>query len=223
MANWRDTVNGQGLYLLARTVQSTARYQVNGRVHLYHALASGKPIILTAWHGMTMMLAGFLTRYLNPQRIVLLMPDDWRGQALQIFARQMGARPFPINLHGDATLGAARRLVDLVRLVKEGHHCYITPDGPDGPGYVIKPGVTYIAQKSGGLILPVGAYARHGYRLPRWDRYTVPYPFSRISIQIGVPLLVKRGEEVTAVSHTLTHALHQVTAQAAANYYERPI
>jgi len=109
-----------------------------------------------------------------------------------------------------------------VRQVKAGRDAYITPDGPEGPSYMIKPGITYIAQKANATVLPLGAYTRHGYRVPRWDRYVLPYPFSKIAIQIGEPIIVDKKAELTAVSHHLTQQLHQVTLQAAANYYEKP-
>lgn len=220
MTKLRYKLNGTVLYFLAQLVRQHGRFQISGVENLQQAQDSGKPLILAAWHGMTMMLVGLLADQFDTSNIALLMPDDWRGESLQVFAEKMGARPFPMNLEGTATMATARRLTELVREVKAGNHCYITPDGPDGPAYVIKPGVAFIAQKAKGLILPFGAYARNGYRLNRWDRYTIPYPFSRVSIHIGKSMDVPRKVELTAVTDRLTDILHRVTAQAAANYYE---
>ncbi len=221
MTQLRYRINGQALYLLAQITRKFSRFQVSGLENLAAAQASGKPLIFSAWHGMTMMLVGKISEWFDTSRIVLLMPDDWRGESLKVFAQKMGAQPYPMNLEQRDNMATARHLVNLVRRVKAGMHCYITPDGPDGPGYVIKPGVAFIAQKAQGLILPFGAYARDGYRLPRWDTYVLPYPFSRISIQIGMPLQVAQGMELTAVTDHLTNVLHRVTAQARANYYEQ--
>ncbi len=221
MPSLRDKLNGNALYLISQITQKWGRHQVNGLEHLKALVDSGRPIVFTTWHGMTMMLSGFFVHHHDISRIVLLMPDDWRGGALEIFAAKLGAEPFPMNLKGDNSMGMARQLVKLVRKVKRGRDCYITPDGPDGPGYFIKPGVTYIAQKAQAPILPIGAYARHGYRLNRWDRYVIPYPFSRISIEVGEPIEVGMDADLTAVTHHLTNILHRVHAQAAANYYEK--
>lgn len=223
MANFRDTLNGNALYWLSQTVRKTSRYQVSGLEHLQNAQANNQPLVLATWHGMTMMLVGFFANHYNLENIVLLMPDDWRGEALQVFANKLGTEPFPMDLKGEANMAAARQLATLVRRVKQGRDCYITPDGPDGPAYVIKPGVAFIAQKAKVPILPLGAYARNSYHINRWDQYTVPYPFSRISIAIGEPLWAKKGDELTAVTHTLTDKLHRITAQATANYYEKPL
>ena len=222
MTKLRYQLNGTALYSLAQIVRRHGRFQVNGIENLQRAQASGRPLILSAWHGMTMMLVGLLADQFDTSKIVLLMPDDWRGGALTVFANKLGVTPFPMNLHGDASMATARQLANLVRQVKAGRDAYITPDGPEGPSYEIKPGITYIAQKANATILPVGAYTRRGYRVPRWDRYVLPYPFSKIAIQIGEPLVVEKGADGTAVSQHLSQQLHHVTLQAAANYYEKP-
>jgi hypothetical protein len=220
MSSLGDKVGGNALYLAARMTSASGRFQLNGESYLQMAAASGKPIIFAAWHGMTMMLVGLFRNRLDLSSIVLILPDDWRGKTLVIFAEKLGAQPFPMNLEGEASMATARKLAQLVKLVKGGCYCYLTPDGPFGPAYVMKPGLAYIAQKAGAIILPVGAYARHGYRLNRWDRYTIPYPFSRISVEVGAPIEVEKGADLTAVNQNLSHTLNQVTLQAAANYYE---
>lgn len=222
MSTFRDRLYGRSLYLLSRITGSTCRFGISGLENLEAARATGRPLVLVAWHGMTMMMVGFFTDRLDTSRIVLLMPDDWRGGALSVFASLVGADPFPMDLTGSESMATARKLADLVRRVRQGYDCYITPDGPDGPAYVIKPGAVYIAKKARATILPVGAYVRHGYRLNRWDQYAVPYPFSRISIAIGAPMTVSRDrEDLDLVVERLTDMLHRVTAQSAANYYEQ--
>jgi hypothetical protein len=221
MSTLQHQLSGGALYLFAQMVRRSCRFQVEGRDRWEEALAGERPLLVASWHGMTMMLVGYFSQRLDPANVTLPIPDDWRGETLYIFASRMGANAFRLNLSGDATMGTARRLVQLVREVKAGRICYISPDGPHGPAYAPKPGVAYIAQKAGGQILPMGAYARHAYHLPRWDRYTLPLPFSRISIHVGEPIIVEKGEELTAVLPTLTNRLHHVTAQAAANYYEK--
>ncbi|MCP4417322.1 MAG: hypothetical protein GY805_11925 [Chloroflexi bacterium] len=222
MSNWQDRFIGNALFGLARLTSKRSRFQVTGLEHLQAAQVLQRPLIFAAWHGMTMMLVGFFAKQYDLSRLVLILPDDWRGEALVVFANKLRVTPFPMNLKGDASMATARQLAKLVRQIKAGRDAYITPDGPDGPSYVIKPGLTYIAKKANAIILPVGAYARHGYRTPRWDRYVMPYPFSKISIQIGNPIQVKKGDDLTAVNTTLAHQLHHVTLQAAANYYEKP-
>ena len=216
-------MQGYSLWWLAQMVKQTSRYQIEGLSHLDEARNAGKPIIFVAWHGMTMMLAGFFQNHLDSmENLVLMMPDDWRGEALQYFTHRLGATPFPMNLKEDNSMAMARQFIKLVRLVKQGKDTYMTPDGPGGPAYVVKPGVAYLAQKTGATLLPVGAYVRAGYRLKRWDQYVVPYPFSRISLVIGEQVKMPASSTThTTITQPLTDTLHRVTAQAAANFYEK--
>jgi lysophospholipid acyltransferase (LPLAT)-like uncharacterized protein len=212
---------GNGLHLLANITRRAGRYQVEGVEHLLAARAAG-PVVLTAWHGMTMMLAGFfLNHYDDAQKLLIILPDDWHGEVLQVWINKMGARPFPMPLTGDGGMAAARQLARLVKLMREGNDAYITPDGPEGPAYQVKPGVVYLAQKTGATILPLGAYTRTAYRVNRWDQYAAPYPFSRLSLVIGES--VDSVGETAVVSQRIQTALHQVAAQAAANYYEKKL
>jgi lysophospholipid acyltransferase (LPLAT)-like uncharacterized protein len=220
LPNLKEWAAGNSLYLLSELTRRTGRFHIEGLPYLEQSQAQG-PTILTAWHGMTMMLAGFLLNHYDPGRLVIIMPDDWRGATLAVWAAKFGAQALRLNLKGDPTMATARQLTRLVRLVKKGDDCYITPDGPDGPAYVIKPGVAFIAQKTGATLLPLGAYTRRGYRLNRWDQYVVPYPYGRIAIVIGPPVTIPAEDALTDVPAALTIALHQVSAQAAANYYEK--
>ena len=221
MSKFLDNINGSALYLATWVAHKSGRFQVEGLENLRAAQASGQPIMLSTWHGMTLTMASYIRTIYDMSKIVLLMPDDWRGGALQVYANKLGSIPFPVDLTEDGGMKSARKILKLVRMVKGGLTGYINPDGPAGPAYVIKPGLTYIAQKSKALIVPMSAYCRHGYRLNRWDQYLIPYPFSRISIYFGEAVAVEKGDDLTAVNEHLTNLLHRAAAQAAANYYEK--
>jgi len=180
-------LEGWGLATYTQLIQRTARYQVEGWEHVEQALAAGRPLIIAAWHGMTMMLAGYLTAYDDPGRYVMIAPDDSRGAPLSIWAQRMGTIPFVISMKADSMV-AARRLLALIRQIKQGRRLVINPDGPYGPSHEPKGGVAFIARKSGALIIPTGAFTAAAYRVPRWDRYVVPFPFSRIALVFGEPL-----------------------------------
>lgn len=217
-----DTLNGTALYGVATLAYKTSRFQISGLENLKAALHREKPIILTSWHGMTMMLAPFMRRYLDIRSFIVLMPDDWRGKALEVFTSRMRAEPFPMNLNGDSTLGMGRKLTQLIRKIKDSKNLLLHPDGPEGPAYAVKPGLSFMAKKSDAAIVPVGAYCRHAYRVPRWDLYALPYPFSKITLHIGKPIIIpKDAKNLEERNLEITDILNRVSAQAAANHYEQ--
>lgn len=221
MTKIADRINGTVLYWVATLAYRTGRFQITGMENLKTALDREKPMITASWHGMTMMLAPFIRRHLDIRSFIVLMPDDWRGNALEVFTNLMRGEPYPMDLHGDSTLGMGRKLIQLIRKIKPGKNLLLHPDGPSGPAYIVKPGLSFIAQKTDAAIVPIGAYCRHAYRVPRWDLYALPYPFSKISLHIGKPIIIpKDTKNLAEKNQALTDILNRVTAQATANYYE---
>jgi hypothetical protein len=174
---------------------------------------------------MTMMLVGYLVTH-DLGRYLMVVPDDSRGAVLSVWARRLGATPFTISMKADS-LVAARRLLALVRQLKartdppgeashsrEGRNLYLNPDGPDGPSHEPKEGVVFIARKAGAPIVPTGAFTATGYRIPRWDRYVVPFPFSRIAIVLGEPMEVPPEADLEEARIALRERLNQVEQAA---------
>ncbi len=214
-------ISGYFLYIFSVLVYRTCRVTITGFDQVEKALKTDKPLIITSWHGMTMMVIAFIKTKFDIKSFAGIIPDDYRGDVLEVFAKYLGVDAIPLNLHGDTTMGSGRKLVGLMRSMSTGKNFVIHPDGPAGLAYKIKPGLTFIAKKTGAQILPMGCYCRHAYHVPRWDRYALPLPFSKIHIQVGslitVPSDVKDLEET---NRNLEDIFNRLTFQAAANYYE---
>lgn len=128
--------------------------------------------------------------------MVLMVVDDARRHVLASFARSIDVQPYPIGT-SDQSIAGARNMLELVRLLRQGRYrySYITPDGPDGPARVAKPGASFLAARADALVLPIGSYAPWAYRLRRWDRYALPLPFSRIWVAVRPALTLDRGAD----------------------------
>ncbi len=218
--SFTDKLAGLGIHTYALLVSHTSRYVVRGKEHFEKAWTEGQPVIFAAWHGMTMMGLCYFFRFYSDHRYAVLVPADRRGNTLATWFRLLGIEPYSID-HYSTSLSQARGVVHLMRAVKRGANTFINPDGPDGPPYVVKPGVVYIAQKMGGRLLPSAAFTATKYTLKRWDRYSVPLPFSRIAIVMGEPVPAPRDGDPEAIAQMLTKAMHQATADAERLYYGR--
>ena len=73
-------------------------------------------------------------------------------------------------------------------------------DGPRGPYGSVQPGAAACAQKSNGVLVPIGSSARRARVLHRaWDRMVLPYPFARATVVIGPALpSTANAEEIAA-------------------------
>jgi hypothetical protein len=212
-------LQGWGLSTYARLVWRSARYRIEGQEHVDRVRAAGRPLIIAAWHGMTMMLTGYIAAQEDPSQYVLVVPDDPRGAVLSIWAQRLGATPFPISMKANSMV-AARRLLALIRQMQQGKSLYLNPDGPYGPSHEPKAGVAYIARKAGALIVPAGAFTAAGLRIPRWDRYTVPFPFSRISVVLREPMAVGPDADLDEARGALRERLNEAE-RAAEELYRR--
>ena len=74
----------------------------------------------------------------------------------------------------------------LVEMLRAGHDIGITPDGPRGPIYELKPGAVIVPRRTGAPLLLVGAEFSSAWRLKSWDRFYVPRPFSRVRMRCEI-------------------------------------
>jgi lysophospholipid acyltransferase (LPLAT)-like uncharacterized protein len=208
------------LYLYSEMVSRTCRFSIEGVDILKQSINDYTSLIFTSWHGMTMMLLGSMRKYIDPASISLFFPDDVSGKALAKWVQKIGIEAVLINLEGDSSLKMSRKLLGVIRDIKSGRSSMIHPDGPKGPAYNVKPGITAIARMTGAAIIPVGCYCRNAYHFPRWDRYSFPLPFSKIQIQVGSPITISRDmKDMVKINHNLEDTLNRLAFQAAAKYY----
>jgi lysophospholipid acyltransferase (LPLAT)-like uncharacterized protein len=58
-------------------------------------------------------------------------------------------------VRGSASRGGARGLIGMKRGMRDGYHAGLAVDGPKGPIHEVKPGVIYLAKKTGAPVIPV--------------------------------------------------------------------
>src|SRR5690606_9175473 len=149
---WRH-LQGSGLYLYSQVLYRTVRLNVEGWDHYLQAQESGRPLLWSLWHGQVMPFVAFGQHYLNPRDFALVMVGDDRGDALGSFAAHLGGATFRVDMQGNP-FAAGRAVLRVIQAMKSGRQSIIAPDGPDGPAFVPKPGVAFLARKARAIILP---------------------------------------------------------------------
>lgn len=71
-------------------------------------------------------------------------------------------------------------------------HLTITPDGPRGPRRVLAKGPIYLSSRLNMPLILLGMGYDRPWRLPSWDRFAVPRPFSRARCVISPPIVIPR-------------------------------
>jgi lysophospholipid acyltransferase (LPLAT)-like uncharacterized protein len=97
-----------------------------------------------------------------------------------------------VAARGSSTRGGEEGVREMLELAAEGRLLAITPDGPRGPAERVKPGLIYLASKSGLPVVPIGAGADPVWLMRSWDRFRVPRPFARVAVAYGSPIAIPR-------------------------------
>ena len=117
-------------------------------------------------------------------------------------------------VRGSSSKGGTEAIRELVRLGRKNSDMAITPDGPRGPAEVVKSGVAHVARITGRPILPLSFSSSRCRRFNSWDRFLLPYPFSRGVFVWGEPLFYRKGEELEIFRRRIEEALHGTTLRA---------
>lgn len=119
------------------------------------------------------------------------------------------------TIRGSSSRGAVEATVQMIEAASKGVHVGVSPDGPKGPVYQVKPGVLYVAQKTGFPIIPItNATGRKLVLKKSWDRYQIPLPFARACIVHGAPIFVAEKDDLARKAAELEKALVQITSEA---------
>ncbi|MBI3408387.1 MAG: lysophospholipid acyltransferase family protein [Planctomycetes bacterium] len=106
----------------------------------------------------------------------------------ELIARVCGHLGFS-TIRGSTTRGGARALRQMIDVGRTGHIAVI-PDGPRGPRRHVEQGLIYLAARTGMAIVPVGIGYRKPWRLPTWDKFAIPRPFSESWALAAEPIAI---------------------------------
>lgn len=166
--------------LLLRVLNATLRYEQiceEGG----HPDRPDEASVWCFWHRCLLPAACF---FHGRPRTTLLISASFDGELISRTIEHMGYE----TVRGSSSRAGAGGLRALARAVRDGATAVIPGDGPRGPQYILKPGITKLAQLTG---LPVNSF----YLLPQrawvmrsWDALLVPKPFSRVVMVWGRPV-----------------------------------
>jgi len=189
LSRWKTVLFGNLLLWATKLGKLTIRWRFSGMDKIEAHIMQGRPIVFAGWHGHNYLtLLAYYVHLRKRMRAAIFVPDSPNGRVMAHFGEKarfdvirVGPEMGPVQWAG-ATLAAIRQL-------RNGTCVLISPDGPEGPACVAKPGVGVIGRHAKAVIIPASAAARPGFRLRgRWDEHWVPLPFSTAVIHFGEPI-----------------------------------
>ena len=178
------------LRLWGRTLRMEADAETLARL-----TKSDEPAAIVIWHNRLFLSAEIFRRYRSRRRVFGLVSASKDGAWLAAFYRLIGLPP----VRGSSSNFGREAGKALIEVMRAGHDIGITPDGPRGPLYTLEPGVLVVTRRNNAPMVLVGAEFGPAKRLRSWDKFYVPWPFTRIKMRCTVlPAINADGTKLSA-------------------------
>jgi hypothetical protein len=180
--------------LLVRTWGRTLRMEADAET-LAKLTYAEHPAAITIWHNRLFLSAEIFRRYRTKRKVYGLVSASKDGAWLAAFYRMIGLTP----VRGSSSNFGREAGKALIEVMRAGHDIGITPDGPRGPLYQVEPGVLVVTRRNQAPMVLIGGEFTRAWRLKSWDKFYVPWPFSRVMMRCTVLHPVKAdGEKIGA-------------------------
>ena len=165
--------------------------------------------VLAFWHG-TMILPWYLHR---AQNFAALTSKSKDGDLLAKILKKWNYKV----IRGSSSTGGEVALGIMVDYAKNKYSVAITPDGPRGPRQEFKAGAVITAKKSGIPLVLVGVGFKRKKILGNWDKFEIPYFFTKAKIIYSDPVYVNRNltyEETSEIIAKCSLEMKRLQAEA---------
>ncbi|MBT5031523.1 MAG: lysophospholipid acyltransferase family protein [Proteobacteria bacterium] len=178
-------------WLYLRFTQLSSRIVIDGhhfveQVEVSNADAPG--FIFAFWHNRQIILPIVSSK----SQIHCLISASKDGSYVAAIVRLFGKK----SIRGSSSRGGFEAMKEMMRVLKAGDCVAITPDGPRGPAGEVNPGIIQMAQAVGVPIIPVAFDSTKKKVFSSWDKFILPYPFSKIAIVFGRPIEIAVAESI---------------------------
>ena len=175
------------------------------------------PEIFCFWHQCVLPC----TVYFRYSRAVILISQSFDGELITRTLKLFGFDA----VRGSSSRGAREGLLGLAHVIDTGRTAIFTADGPRGPIYQTKMGPIKLGQITGA---PVGVFhlePEHAWVMRSWDRFLVPWPFTRICVSWARPTYVPAAlatEQFEPMREQLNAALERARKRAF-DHFRKPL
>jgi len=185
------------LWMLATLVRvwgRTLRFEADAETYA-RLTKSDEPVAVVLWHNRLFLSPEMFRRYRTKRRVYGLVSASKDGAWLAALYRMIGMYP----VRGSSSNFGREAARTLIEVMRQEHDIGITPDGPRGPLYTVEPGAVVVTRRTNAPMVLFGAEFSRAWRLGSWDRFYIPWPFSRIKMHSAVlPPVRADGEKLTA-------------------------
>lgn len=168
----------------------TWRIRETGRKDYDRVVAGGSPPVIAHFHGRSFMLLNTIPDRLSRRWYSMYSPS-LDGDAMARAGKRLGFE----GVRGSSGSGGAQAIVDMIYALRgdPGAGACLAVDGSRGPRGHVKGGIIALAQRTGGIVVPITVSASSAWIFRNaWDRTLIAKPFARVEVVFGEMLEVPR-------------------------------
>ena len=210
------------IWLWMALVTRTVRWTIEGDGEAATRWREDGGVIVAGWHSRILLLPAGWTKQMRrwrqddaPGAMLISLSRD--GEFVARAIRWLGLKPIrgsSTNRRKRKDKGGREAIRAASDWLRGGGRLCITPDGPRGPRQRAGMGPILLARRTGAPILIYALAARPAKRLKTWDRFLVPFPFTRGAIVFAGYMEVARDTDSEAARQELEDRLNAATRRA---------
>ncbi|MFH2044919.1 MAG: lysophospholipid acyltransferase family protein [Pseudomonadota bacterium] len=169
-------------------------------------------IILGSWHRHIIFVFYFFRKIKNG---IIMVSRSKDGELISRVGHRLGYA----TARGSSSKGGRDALRTIITFVKkaggETIFCGTAVDGPKGPARVLKKGLLVLAKSTGSYFIPMACSGTKVITFHKaWDKTIIPYPFSRMIIKFGEPIMIPKDiseDELERLRANTENILNEIT------------
>lgn len=182
----------------------TCRFEIEG-LERFKRIGKNEKCIVMLWHNRVVLAPYIFTKYAPEFLYAGFVSNSRDGELLSalICSYSIGRT---IRVPHHSRHQALKALIQCIEEKKQ--IAIITPDGPRGPVYELKPGVALAAIETQAQVIPFTWTANRYWQLKSWDRLMIPKPFSTITVSFCEPVSFPKESNLKDVQVALQNTLN---------------
>lgn len=170
---------------LFNVLLKTVRIEVHNFDVIKKLENENKNYVVAFWHG-SMLIGWYLQKNKKFSALVSKSKD---GDILSSILQKW-------NFHvvrGSSRKGGHDALDNMTNLIGHNYSLAITPDGPTGPIYKMKPGAVIVSYRTQVPLFLLGIGVKNKWQIKSWDKLEIPKPFSKVIAIYSEPILIDKN------------------------------
>ena len=188
------------LWATVKLLYGFNKFVVEGENNINALTKNNQSFILVSWHGKILTVF----HYFSNKNYVGLASISKDAELIVRVGELIGYS----FVRGSSSRGGSGAYKDMVRRLRlPSTKIIITPDGPQGPEHVPKPGAVRLAQETGVPIIPVVGDAKKSWVFKNWHNFYLSKLFSPIRLVVGKPIYFQPEQNLDDCIKTLKEKL----------------